>query len=285
MLKKIWEIVKSLNVIVFMLLFGFSVALHIRYRDNVVFKNLCKDKFRDDYMICYHAPKRHNVSGKELEVLKTIQTSNNHVFGMITLKVITEFLFSCFLCSYSDSCGRKFPLLIALIGENLDIFYFFFRDFPFMYFISLSYILTALSGLFGGYVCIFTMAYCFLTDSSESESRTVAFTLIDFTYVFGIVTGVTVFKKLMVGDLLTTFYGVFGVRCILILWVWQTFEDNKMSENFRKRIKLLSSWNHVADIFEALQKRRRKCGREQLLLIGLSTIPVLINYTCKLIIY
>lgn len=278
MLKKIWAIVKSLNVIVFMLFFGFSVALHIRYRDNVVFQNLCKDKFRDDYMICYHAPKRHNVSGKELEVLETIQSSNNHVFGMLTLKVLTEFLFSSFLCSFSDRCGRKFPLLIALIGENLDIFYFFFRNFSFKYFISFSYILTALSGISGGYVCIFTMAYCYLTDSSECESRTVAFTLIDFTYVFGSVIGVTIFKKLMLGDLLTTLYGVFGVRCILILWVWLTFED-KMSEKCTKKIRML--WNHVVDIFKALQKPRRKCGRAQLLLIGLSAIPVIINYSCK----
>lgn len=284
MLRKIWEIVKSSNLIVFMLLFGFSVALHIRYRDNVVFRNMCKDKFGDDYMICYHAPKRHNVTGKELEVLKTIQISNNHVFGMIILKVIIEFLFSSFLCSYSDSCGRKFPLLVALIGGNLDLFYFFFRNISFVYFISISYILTAFSGLFGGYVCIFTMAYCYLSDTSENESRTVAFTVIDFAYVFGTITGVSVFKKLMVGDLRTTFYGVFGVRCILIIWVWLTFED-KLSVNFRKRIEMLSSWNHVAAIFEALRKRRRKCGRAQLLLIVLSAIPILINYSCKLITY
>ena len=268
-----------------MLFFGFSISFHIRYRDNVLFNKLCKDKFNKDYRICFGAHRGKNMSDEDLQVVPIIETSNNYLFAVMGLKIGIECFLCCFLGSWSDRCGRKFPLLIALIGENFDSFIFFFMDFPFMYFILSLYILSALSGLFGGYICVCTMAYCSVTDNSTCENRTLAFAVLDSAYVLGVISGVVAFKEFMRLDhVFVSFLSLLGVRCALFLWTWLTFTDKEFdskSEKFTKKITMLLSCNHLIDIYVATSRQRLHCGKEQLTLIACSAVPVMVYYSCK----
>lgn len=287
-IKEVCRFPKPVDLMFFMLLFGTSISLENRFIENTVFRQICRYRLEIIDKQCFAIEPEHNMSYKDTEAAKLLGTSSTHVFLAIILKIVCECLASCFLCSWSDVFGRKMPLLIALMGENLNIFSYFFSDVPFEYFIGGFYATSAISGLFGGYVCIFTMSYCYLTDSYSAEYRILLFTMVDFMFVSGIIIGIIVFDRVLLKHwyniLFVDVSAILLVRCILIMWMLLTFRDRKFdleNEKLLRKIRMLFSLSHVQKTWEAITSIRKNCHTEQLILMVCSTVPAMVIYSRK----
>lgn len=282
---KVWKLLRPLNIIVSMLMFGMLISLRRRFRDNLIYRQICIDRLKRDYSCCYRIDPSHNVSDVNDTVLEILHLTATHKFTMVGMRIILELLSACILCSWSDSYGRKFPLLIALLGESIEVFSFFTNDIPYMYFIYALYTLTILSGLLGGDICIFAMIYCILTDHSSLKSRPLSFAMIDLSYMAGLICGVVIFRNAITDNvILVSFWCLLTLRYSLIIWVWFTVAEKHLNLNdgeISKKLKLLLSSAHIMDTYKAIKKRRLNCQSEQLCLLMASAVPVLISYTCK----
>ena len=105
------------------------------------------------------------------------------------VKGIPPIIFALFIGPWSDRFGRKFLIILPLVGYVLyDAWFFinvwFYDTFPVEYLM-----LEVIQFWFGGFMCLFLGLYSYVSDISDEHNRTIQMVMIDFVFFVGLAIG------------------------------------------------------------------------------------------------
>ncbi|KAG8197169.1 hypothetical protein JTE90_011328 [Oedothorax gibbosus] len=265
-----------------LLLYGVMVTLIGTFQDNIIYNKICSEHLGGEYEKCFDIENEVNVSRYELKIYDVLKQATSHKTAVLVISLPLQFVSSMFLCSWSDTCGRTLPLIVAFLSVNFNLLNYFFRNFEYGYFATALYTTTIFSSLFGGTICINAMCYSYGTDNSSVSFRTFKFATMDVSFVSGTIAGSLILRNFpnTIGLLENFLFSVF-VSLISVTWIFLAFEDQnfegKDMTNFEKLGDLFSTSN-ATSVFKVLKRWRCNCEAEQLRMIVVSVMPAYIYY-------
>ncbi|XP_076310146.1 lysosomal proton-coupled steroid conjugate and bile acid symporter SLC46A3-like isoform X2 [Tachypleus tridentatus] len=208
--------------------------------------------------------------------------ANNYQMLGIAIATIPGAIVTIMMGPWSDKHGRKIPMILPLFGmviENiLCIFLALYFQIPSVY-ILLAYFS---GGIFGGFSCVITGIYSYVTDVSSSKSRTFRYGVADLFFALGLPIGT------LTGGQIFKYWGynaVFGTSAVIlllaILYIWLFLEDSLLLEDkssFKRKILdifNISDWK--ASIYSCL-KMRPGNARVRILLLIISMCFIVVSY-------
>ncbi|GFT90994.1 hypothetical protein NPIL_15531 [Nephila pilipes] len=267
--------VKSLRIEPVMFLFMFSYILSTTCLTNMIMDKACLFYFNYSQEICDNKTAYKN-ENDNLEIL-----ANNYNIYLNLLAPIGAFIV-IFLAPWSDKYGRKPLLLMALFG-------FFVNDIGIilctvyfdsaLYFIILSNLATQITG---GFICVMTVIYSYISDSSMPESRSLRYTFLQIAF------GLAVTLGALAGGQLYHYYGykvvyetmAFG-HLLAILWVLLLVPETRGLGDrvpFSKKLKDIFTSQNFTDGLMTCLKLRENRGRTRLWLLLLSSCTIALTY-------
>ncbi|CAH0713273.1 unnamed protein product, partial [Brenthis ino] len=239
---------------------GPVVSNIILYRTCVHSLNYTQDKCRP-----YLSPIKSNDT---INIEEEVQKYSTNVW---TVKVVIEYLFpallSLFLGVWSDTYGRKplivWPLLgMSLTGILIVVYSVMDNLGPWWY------ILTSVPfSVTGGYVILYSGAYCFVSDTSSSDSTTIRMTMVDATTSLGSVVGtmLSTYLILTIGNtyllLITAALNVIAYAFTNI-WIMES-----LTGALQNGVSRIFDCLLVKEMFGECFKERPNHGRAQIILL------------------
>lgn len=216
----------------------------------------------------------HRNASDDAEIL-----ANNYNLYLNLLAPIGAFVV-IFLAPWSDKFGRKPLLLLALagffvydIGIILCTIYYESK----LYFIILSNLATQLTG---GFICVMTVIYSYISDSSSPESRSMRYTYLQIAF------GLAVTLGALAGGQLYHFWGYLTVyetmaagHLLAILWVVAFVPETRGSDiPVSQKVRELFASQNFTDGLRTCLRRREDQGRLQLWMLLLSSCTIALTY-------
>ncbi|XP_022256068.1 proton-coupled folate transporter-like isoform X2 [Limulus polyphemus] len=197
--------------------------------------------------------------------------ANNYHMGTTIVSTLPAIILSIFIGPWSDKYGRRYPLIVALLGfllEGIGVIIVTARfELP-LYFNLLIHIP---SGLSGGMIMIFTSVYSYISDVSDTESRPFRYALLEMGVVLGAPLGtqvggqiykhhgyIPVFSTSLVFIILSVAYVIFIVK-----------ESKKISKDVKLKTVALDffSVDNVKESLSTCLKKRPGNARLQIWLL------------------
>ncbi|CAL1295790.1 unnamed protein product [Larinioides sclopetarius] len=269
------EITKSLRIEPVMFLFMFSYILNTTCLTNMIMNKGCLFYLNYSKDICDNLTAHRNESDNA-EIL-----ANNYNLYLNLLAPIGAFVV-IFLAPWSDKYGRKPLLLMALFGffiYDLGIILCTIYYESELYFIILSNLATQVTG---GFICVMTVIYSYISDSSTPESRSLRYTFLQIAFGLAVTLGalaggqlyyywgyLTVYETMAAGHLLAILWVVIFVPETRGLDVWVPFS---------KKLGDLFASQNFTDGLRTCLKRREDQGRLQLWMLLLSSCTIALTY-------
>lgn len=212
------------------------------------------------------------------------KTYNYHL-GQTLLQMVPSALLVFFIGSWSDKCGRKPPLMLALTGIIIDGFgtigcAYFFRIRVEFYLISALF-----TGLSGGIIGVLMVLYSYASDITSPGKRTLKYAFMEVAFgismplgrfagseLFKIANYTYVFAASLCGNIL-------GLLCVIFL-----LEETKglnNTDSLSKKFTGFWTLNSLVNSFKATVQRRPNQGREQIWLLMFSMSITVIGFACK----
>ncbi|GFY69172.1 hypothetical protein TNIN_320341 [Trichonephila inaurata madagascariensis] len=266
---------KLLGIEPVMFLFMFSYILSTTCLTNMIMDKACLFYFNYSQEICENKTAYKNVNDN-LEIV-----ANNYSLYLNLLAPIGAFVV-IFLAPWSDKYGRKPMLLMALFGFFLNDIGIILCTVYFdsaLYFIILSNLPTQLTG---GFICVMTVIYSYISDSSSPESRSLRYTFLQIAF------GLAVTLGALAGGQLYHYYGYKVVyetmaagHLLAIIWVLLLVPETRGLEvcvPFSKKLKEIFASQNFTDGLMTCLKVRENRGRTQLWLFLLSSCTIALTY-------
>ncbi|XP_022256066.1 proton-coupled folate transporter-like isoform X1 [Limulus polyphemus] len=222
--------------------------------------------------------------------------ANNYHMGTTIVSTLPAIILSIFIGPWSDKYGRRYPLIVALLGfllEGIGVIIVTARfELP-LYFNLLIHIP---SGLSGGMIMIFTSVYSYISDVSDTESRPFRYALLEMGVVLGAPLGtqvggqiykhhgyIPVFSTSLVFIILSVAYVIFIVK-----------ESKKISKDVKLKTVALDffSVDNVKESLSTCLKKRPGNARLQIwlliiaicfqLFVNMGTFTIAYLYTLKM---
>ncbi|XP_013779032.1 solute carrier family 46 member 3-like [Limulus polyphemus] len=256
---------------VFLFMFGVSIK-------SVTFQDLLLLKTCTDLNVTTCA----NLRNDSIHEAAVQRMANNYQMLGIAIATIPSAIVTIMLGPWSDRHGRKIPMILPLFGmiiENiLCIFLVRCYQIPSVY-ILLAYFS---GGILGGFSCVITGIYSYVSDVSSSNSRTFRYGVADLFFALGLPTGT------LTGGQIFKYWGysaVFGTSAVIlllaILYIWLFLGDSLLLDNkssFKRKILDIfnvSDWKE--SIYSCLKKRPGN-ARARILLLVISMCFIVVSY-------
>ncbi|CAG4947399.1 unnamed protein product [Colias eurytheme] len=247
-----------------------STALTSAAVSNILLYRTCVHALNYTEAECrpYLSPIKNNeTSHLEAEVQKYATFVNT--VNMI-IEAVVPALLSFFLGAWSDTYGRKPLMAWAILGSSISsmllvLFGLLDNLGPWWYIITMIPF-----SITGGFVVLFTGAYCYVSDITSKENISLRMTMIDATTTSGAVIGslLSSYLILSIGNvyllLLAASLNVFAYAFTNIL-IKESL-TGALQGGFTRVLDLL----HVKDMFRESFKRRPNNGRKQIILIAMA---------------
>lgn len=163
--------------------------------------------------ICANINANENKAYKE-QVLDT--TASFHQWENIAAHVF-PIIIALFLGSFSDRRGRKFPLLLGLVGKliysTMIVVNAKMTSWPVEYII---YTATLPSAVTGADVAIFASCFAYISDITTLAQRTIRVTILDVIYLMAIPTGVALGSYMFYNVFNESYADMFAVNASLL---------------------------------------------------------------------
>lgn len=260
-------------------LFAFSYIMTKISSTTMILDKVCLVHFGYPSFIC-----------ENLENYTKIKTSverlaTNYQLGHTLIQTAPAAVLACFIGPWSDRYGRKFPVILAIIGMIFDsigstICAYFLETRVEYYFIPASF-----TGLLGGPVSILAVVYSYASDSTPLEKRTMKYAFIEVAGGFALPLGATaggwIYKFL--GYPAVFFFSTGGL-CLSLIWVIFLLKETRGLDNddsWAIKLKNLFSCDTFMESFIATAKERPHKGRRQVVLLIISMCFLVITMNCK----
>lgn len=260
-------------------LFTFSYVLTKISSTSMIIDKVCLVHLKHPSYICDDL-ENHTDIKTSVEKLAT-----NYQLGHTLIQTAPAAVLACFIGPWSDDYGRKFPVILALIGMIFDsmgstVCAYFLESRVEYYFIPALF-----TGILGGPVSILAVVYSYASDSTPFERRTMKYAFLEMASGFAVPVGA------LAGGWIYNFFGypaVFflstGGIFLSLIWVVYLLKETRGLDNddpWSVKLKNLFSCDTFMESFIATAKERPHQGRKQviLLIISMCFLVITINST------
>lgn len=263
----------------FTFLFTFSSVLTRITSTTMILSKVCLVHFEFNSSVCGNLE---NYTDAKTSVEKL---SANYQLGHTLIQTAPAAVLACFIGPWSDRYGRKFPIIIALIGMIMDslgstLCAYFIETRAEYYFIP-----SLFTGFSGGLVTIMAVIYSYCSDSTNIFERTMKYAFIEmavgFATSFGTTAGGWIFKGL--GFAPVFLFAAGGLTICLLFGIFMIEETRGLDNNdpWSTRMRNLASCNVFLEGLTSITKHRPDRGRRQVVLLILSMCFLIIAMDCK----
>lgn len=270
---------KKLKLETFAFLFTFSYVLAKVSSTAMILEKVCLVHFQYNYSICNNLD---NYTDFKTSVVKK---ATNYQLGHTLIQTAPAAVLACFVGPWSDRYGRKFPIMLSLIGMLLDsatstVCAYFLETRVEYYFVPALF-----SGLSGGSVSIMAVVYSFCSDSSTLLLRTLKYAFIEMSVglgtAFGSTAGGWIYKGL---GFPAVFLFSSGGLIISLAFGYFLIKETRGLDNhdpWAVKLKNLASCSILMEGFGAISRKRPDKGRGQVVLLIISVCFLVIAMNCK----
>jgi MFS family permease len=133
------------------------------------------------------------------------------------VKGIPPIIFTLFIGPWSDRFGRKFLIVLPLIGYVFYNVWFLINVIFYDFFPVEWLMLEVIQFWFGGFMCLFLGLYSYVSDISAENVRTVRIAIVDFVFFSGMAIGSGISGKIFVKFGYIAIYSIGGVLQVLAI--------------------------------------------------------------------
>lgn len=211
--QRLIHLVESISVEPTMFLYMFAFMFTSVVEQEFFVQKACRVNHNFSAEICANINANENKEHKQ-QVLDT--TASFHQWENIAAHVF-PIIIALFLGSFSDRRGRKFPLLLGLVGKLIYSVMIVVNakmtNWPVEYII---YTATLPSALTGADVAIFASCFAYISDITTLAQRTIRVTILDVIYLMAIPTGVALGSYMFQNVFKESYADMFAVNASLL---------------------------------------------------------------------
>ncbi|XP_072942912.1 probable peptidoglycan muropeptide transporter SLC46 [Epargyreus clarus] len=256
-----------------------SMSLMITVINNIILYRTCVHSLNHSHEECkiFLSPAKNNMS-QELE--DEVQSYATFVTMLkTTIESVAPAILSFFLGVWSDTHGRKplitWPLLGMSVTGGLIVVYSMMEDLgPWWYILTLLPV-----SLAGGFTVLFTGAYCYMSDVTSTEHRSLRMTILEASVSAGSVIGSLLCPKLiaLVGNV---YLLLISNTLVVIAYVFTViYVRESLTGAVQGGLCSVLDLNLVREMFRDCFKKRPNRGRTQILLLAVAnSLTIFIFY-------
>ena len=254
-------------------LFMFMLAIFMDFpiQEQLIYKKICNSAYNNT--ICKHT---------ELKKYKTEETyvQSHTSTWMLYIKIASTFpsmLAVIILGPCSDKIGRKFVMVLPLIGGCIGAAAMIVNAYYIHLHVSYMLIGSIISGFFGNFAMVLMAVFSYMADITTAKNRTLRVTILEAMVFVGGCLGEIV-GGLMVDNVgfYVTFCVVLGVNAINLLYVVICIPEVYFPEKKSSFSDVICNCKDVANAVVIFAKKR--AGKQQRMLVIL-----LFSFFCSLI--
>ncbi|KAH8322784.1 hypothetical protein KR059_005590 [Drosophila kikkawai] len=274
----VWHVVTSISVEPTMFLYMFAFMITSVVEQNFYLYKSCRVNNNFTEEVCRNLNRPENKEFKD----QSLQTNAWFLQWNDISAHIFPILLALFLGSFSDRRGRKFPLLMGLVGKFIySSMVVVNARMPTWPVENIIFSATLPSALTGADVAIFASCFAYISDISTVQQRTIRVTILDVVYLTAMPTGVALGSHLFYNVFDQSYADMFTVNAsLLAMAIIYTLFALKWQTTPRQRSLRELGWcgfwgdffdkQHVKDSFAVLVKPRRAHRRSFLIILLIS---------------
>ncbi|XP_076058807.1 putative peptidoglycan muropeptide transporter SLC46 [Oratosquilla oratoria] len=251
-----------------------SFTIQTVFTTNLMLAKVCEIHFNYSEEICnnltFYKEKQENVQ----------KLSNTYSMYKDLLENIPAVLFALFMGSWSDSYGRKIPMLLPIFGYFFSALVYMFNSY--VWYLSPEYIILAgiPRALSGSFATLLMASYSYIADLTKLQSRTMRIAFMDAMMFVGAPVGLFISKPIFEKLGYIGIYGIAGgLHFICIIYIIVRIEDTRgplsryrlesreLSEKSGNMCTNLFDVKNVKETFVTTVKWRENRGRSKILLL------------------
>ncbi|CAH1254042.1 SLC46A1 [Branchiostoma lanceolatum] len=262
---------KYLTVEPVMLLYMTGAFLQFPIQQQLVYQKICLQKYNDT-VLCS------NISAYDAEEKFVETKASAYLLYLNIANVIPSVMVLFFLGSWTDKFGRKTAMVLPSFGALLSATNLIIQSTYIYAALPYLFIGSIVSGLTGGYACVLMTTYTYITDITDSTTRTWRIGILEAMTGLGATIGSAV-GGVMVDNL--GFMPVFALYLVLnavsivyvVLWLKETVQKNPGSvqdqayDSAGGKITGLLNIENVKMWGRVICKPRKNRGRAHILLL------------------
>lgn len=269
-IRVILSLLKNMKLEVIMFLYYFSYVLRSITNTTMIIEKVCIVHLKQSQDVCDHLAQHSDVK------VMVEKLANNYNLGHSLIQLVPSAFICLFVGSWSDTYGRKVPIIVALIGIILDglgttVCAHFLHSRAEYIFIPAIF-----TGLSGGFISTLLILYSYVADISTPSNRTMKFALLEVAFSIsmplGSLAGGWIFKYYRyVPVFLTSTCG----HILGLFWTILILDETRgldVTDSWMVKLQRFWSLDSILKSYKTTVKRRPNRGREQiwLLIIAMS---------------
>lgn len=209
----VWHVVTSISVEPTMFLYMFAFMITSVVEQNFYLYKSCRVNNNFTEEVCRNLNRPENKEFKD----QSLQTNAWFLQWNDISAHIFPIILALFLGSFSDRRGRKFPLLMGLVGKFIySTMVVVNAKMPTWPVENIIYSATLPSAMTGADVAIFASCFAYISDISTVQQRTIRVTILDVVYLTAMPTGVALGSHLFYNVFDQSYADMFTVNASLL---------------------------------------------------------------------
>lgn len=273
-----WKIISGIGLLRLELvafLMTFSYVLPRITSTSMILEKVCLAHFNYPKSVCDNLANYSHLK-PPIERLAT-----NYQLGHTLIQTAPAALLSCFVGPWSDTYGRKFPVIVAMsgiivdtIGSAICAHYLNSR-------VEYYYIPAMFSGMTGGIVSLLAVVYSYASDLTPINKRTIKYAFLEMAsglaIPIGAASGGWIFN--FCGYSAVFLLSTIGITLCLICVIFLLPETRGMGKkvSWGEKIKNLFSYKTFTESFIATGRERPHKGKKQIILLIISMCFIIIS--------
>nr|XP_006822148.1 PREDICTED: proton-coupled folate transporter-like [Saccoglossus kowalevskii] len=249
------------------LLFAWSMFMQGPITQSLIMKKVCADLYNET--VCTHL-------GQYPDAENQVHSVSSHWIFFTVLGILPSVVTSMFICSWSDTVGRRLPMLIpsfgATLGSIILILSSVFMHLPY----QLIVVNNILVGLGGGFGTLNALTMSYITDITDTTNRTkrigIVHAMIFLGGTLGLVTGGIVLDKFGYAAVYILYLSLhLSLQLYVIMWIKESLQskphDGASGEPQKVRCGGLCNLENPRRVFSVTFKKRSGNKRKHLLIL------------------
>lgn len=280
----------TVEPLVTLIFFAFMVR-NVCYQQLMIDK-ACNNELKYSSEVCSHL----NNEEYKLQKNDVQKMANNYHMGTTIVGTLPAVILSIFIGPWSDKYGRKYPLIVALVGFLLDGIGVIIVTARFELPLYFNLLIHIPAGLSGGMIMIFTSVYSYISDISDTGSRPFRYALLELGVILGAPLGTQIggqiYKKYGYIPVFSTSLVFIALSIAYVVFIVK--DSKKIDKNIKLKTVALDffSVDNVKESLSTCLKKRPGNARLQIwllilaicsqLLVNMGTFSIAYLYTFKM---